>query len=871
MESAQGANEAVNILIAEDSPTQSAQLVRLLERNEYAVRAARNGREGLEMLEREPAALVITDVVMPELDGYGFCKAIKEDARWKQIPVILVTTLVDAEDVIKGLECGADNFIRKPYDERYLLSRIDYLLMNVRIRKSVRLQVGVEINLGGQRYFITSERQQILDLLISTYEQAIQINNDLKVRERELGRANQVLHGLYRIAKGLNQAQNESEVAEVALERAMEIPGVQAGWIFLDVGKSGFRLAAVRNIPPALPKDCVCLQRRRSDEPAANVTECEWLMSAGGTAGFRSHASIPLVLGDRTLGVLNLVGPDDGLFPEHELQLLRNIGYQVAVALDRTRLRGDLEQLVEERTRDLEAEIAERTRTEVRLQESQQRYRLLFDRNPHPTWVYDVETLAFLAVNRAAVMHYGYSEQQFLSMTIRDIRPLEDVPPLLNALRQTPESETPHVAGVFNHLKADGTVIQVEIASSEISFSGRRAGLVQAIDVTDKRRLEQQFLRAQRMESIGTLAGGMAHDLNNLLMPILMGVTFLKRQEPTERTLPTLDNMERSAKRGSDLVKQMLSFARGVEGSRVPVHLADVVREIDSIVESTFPKDVTLDADIQGDLWAISGDPTQINQVFLNLCVNARDAMPNGGRISLVARNIEIDEQYARMHRDLDGGKFVLLEVADEGSGMPPEIVDRVFEPFFTTKGVGRGTGLGLSTVAAIVRSHGGTVNVYSELGKGSVFKMYFPAQSDQEADDTGLQSIPLVLPRGSGELILLVDDEVPILTITTQTLQTFGYRVITAEDGAKAIALYAVRRDEIAVVITDMMMPVMDGRALIAAIHSINPDVRIIASSGLAEGASGRFVDAAVKYFLHKPYSADVLLTTLARVIAGE
>ncbi|OGA54172.1 MAG: hypothetical protein A3G25_17510, partial [Betaproteobacteria bacterium RIFCSPLOWO2_12_FULL_63_13] len=318
-------------------------------------------------------AMVISDIVMPELDGYGLCKAIKADQKLKDIPVMLVTTLADPNDVIRGLACGADNFLRKPYEERYLLSRIDYLLMNLELRKNQKMQMGMEIRLGGQTHFINSDRQQILDLLISTYEQAVEINSELRQREQELAHSNEVLNALYRIAEGLNQAGSEREVAEAVLERALELPGIQAGWISLREGESGFRLAAARKLPPALEApgamegDCICRRRLVSGEldSVTNILECERLEeAAGNTRGLRYHASVPLWLGDRTLGVMNLVGPQKGLFNDDELRVLYSVGNQVAVALERAYLREHLERLVQQRPAALEAEIIERKRIE---------------------------------------------------------------------------------------------------------------------------------------------------------------------------------------------------------------------------------------------------------------------------------------------------------------------------------------------------------------------------------------------------------------------------------------------------------------------------------------------------------------------------
>ena len=396
-----------------------------------------------------------------------------------------------------------------------------------------------------------------------------------------------------------------------------------------------------------------------------------------------------------------------------------------------------------------------------------------------------------------------------------------------------------------------------------------RAILTIDTNVTERKKLEAQFLQAQRMESIGTLAGGIAHDLNNLLAPIMMGAGLIRQFSPNQDILTVVQNIERSARRGADLVRQVLSFARGVECARVIIQLDHIIREIESIVVNTFPKNITFERDVPGVLPMILGDPTQLNQIVLNLCVNARDAMPDGGHLVVSGRHVVIDEQYAVMNKGVVPGGYVVLEVTDNGSGMPKAIVDRIFEPFFTTKELGKGTGLGLSTLLGIVRSHGGFVNVYSEVGRGSTFKVYLPVPQDQQ---TAVLPAPgtETLPRGQGELILLVDDEISILSITRQTLETFGYRVITAEDGAQAIGLYAQSRAEIAVVITDIMMPVMDGPALIAAIRRVNPAARIIAASGLnANGNVARATHAGVKHFLAKPYTADAMLALLRDVLS--
>ncbi len=387
-------------------------------------------------------------------------------------------------------------------------------------------------------------------------------------------------------------------------------------------------------------------------------------------------------------------------------------------------------------------------------------------------------------------------------------------------------------------------------------------------DSTEKKKMEIQFMRAQRMESIGTLAGGIAHDLNNILAPILMSIELLKEISEDPKAVGILKTIEVSARRGADIVRQVLSFSRGMEGERIEVQAAHLLKDLETIIKDTFPKDIRLHFFIPSDTWTIFGDPTQVHQIVLNLCVNARDAMPDGGSLTITVENSVLDAQYVAMNAQVQAGRYVQISVADTGIGMSSELIERIFEPFFTTKEINKGTGLGLSTVMAIVKSHGGIVNVYSELGKGTTFKIYLPAtESPSERHDKLVELVNL--PRGSGETILIVDDETSILTITSQTLVAFGYQVLTAIDGADAVGIYARHRDEIAVVLTDISMPIMDGAATVHALRRVNPDVKIIAASGLdANGGMTKGPKANVKYFLAKPYTAETLLMTLRTVL---
>jgi PAS domain S-box-containing protein len=387
-------------------------------------------------------------------------------------------------------------------------------------------------------------------------------------------------------------------------------------------------------------------------------------------------------------------------------------------------------------------------------------------------------------------------------------------------------------------------------------------------DITDKKHLEAQLFRAQRLESIGTLASGIAHDLNNILTPILAGAQLLPLKFPDadERTRHLLEILEINARRGADLVKQVLSFARGVEGKRITLQLRHIIVEVAKILKETFPKSIQISTDVLQGLWMVSGDSTQLHQVLMNLCVNARDAMPNGGSLCIYAENLLIDENYARINLEAKEGPYIVITVSDTGVGISKEILDRIFEPFFTTKDVGKGTGLGLSTVLGILKSHGGFVNVYSELGNGTSFKIYLPAVEGMET----ITPEELPLQPGNGELILIVDDEVAIQDITRTSLEAYNYTTLIASDGIEAIALYAQNRDKIDVVLMDIMLPMLDGLTAIRTLQKINPQVRIIASSGLmSENKLNAIAAIGVNTFLVKPYTVSELLLSLQKILS--
>lgn len=414
------------------------------------------------------------------------------------------------------------------------------------------------------------------------------------------------------------------------------------------------------------------------------------------------------------------------------------------------------------------------------------------------------------------------------------------------------------------------------------------------MDITEKKELERKFLRAQRLESLGTLASGIAHDLNNILTPILGVVQLLPLQftNLSDRNRLLLDTLDSSARRGADLVKQILAFSRGVEGKRMSLNLAHLLKEIQDLVLQTLPKNIQIQSDIDPDLWPILGDATQLHQIFMNLCVNARDAMPDGGRISIVASNQMghgpildkpiLDRNHLMVEPDSTPSPpmarafcsttppppHVVITITDTGTGIPPKIIDRIFDPFFTTKPLGKGTGLGLSAVIGIVKSHSGWVDVKSQVGEGSTFTVGLPAKLLDQGEVC--QTSPL--QPGQQELILVVDDEVSILEVARMMLQSHNYRAMTANNGEEAIALFHQHQGAIACVVIDIMLPEMDGLAILQSLLEQCPDLPSIAMSGLH---SKQTVTTALRqgfrHFLPKPFTKNDFLCLIQQTIAEQ
>ena len=464
--------------------------------------------------------------------------------------------------------------------------------------------------------------------------------------------------------------------------------------------------------------------------------------------------------------------------------------------------------------------------------------------------------------NKSAERLYGLAADDVLGRPVPEVF-YKDPAPFQQAFEQLLQKG--EWSGEMEQTNKRGDLLTVESRWTLVRDSAGQPKSVLVIntDITERRALEQRFLRAQRLESLGTLAGGIAHDLNNVLTPITIALELLSETERDRHSQELLATATTSAKRGAQMVAQVLSFARGMEGRRESIDTRELISDIEKIIHDTFPKSIAIDTRVAPDLWRLVGDSTQLQQVLLNLCVNARDAMPSGGRLAINAENATLVPQDTALHGDAQVGAHVVIQVEDTGTGIPRAILDKIFDPFFTTKALGKGTGLGLSTSLAIVKSHGGFIHCYSELTQGTQFRIYLPAET--RAVEKISAAPKSELPRGNGETILVVDDEAAIREITRRTLERFGYRVLLAADGSEALTTYMAHRGTVALVLTDMMMPVMDGPATIEALHSIDPGIRIVAASGLTMDGQARHV----KRFLPKPYRAETLLWALRDTLA--
>lgn len=947
------------VLIVDDKEENLYYLEALLSGNGFGVERARHGAEALVVARKSPPDLVVSDLLMPVMDGYTLLRHWKADEVLRDIPFLVYTaTYTEAEDERLAMSLGADAFVLKPSEPEDFLLRIGEV-----IEKAVSAPSSPPHSpIGDERELLEVYSETLIRKL---EEKSLMLAETNRLLEEDIVRRREIETSLRASEATLATAQRIAHVGSwvLDLEREVEIEKCHLTWS-AEMHRIAGHVPGSIEVTPSLHFGAIPIEDRervreslaaaiRDREPCSVVyrivrpeggirivdvtaevvrdpetdrplrmvgtahditerckaeeeqralvdalkTERARLIAAQRVAKVGSWET-DLVTGavlwsEETHRIfetdpasfvpthekfLAMAHPEDRKAVEHAFTGSFSTSEPQQIE-HRILMKDGREKFVAERWQILHdssgkavraigtcRDVTDRTRAEDRIRNTAALLRAVADGTSDAVFVKDIEG-RYLFINEAAANYMGRTIEEIIGHDDRSFFDEEGARTIRENDRRVIEVGR-SITEEEQLMSGGGMRVFLATKAPYRNPDGRIVGVLGiSRDITEKKSLEAQFLRAQRMESIGTLAGGIAHDLNNVFTPIMMSIDLLKSDETDQMRCEILDAIEVSARRGADMVKQVLSFARGVDGRRLEVQIGAVVGEVKKIADETFMKNISVGIDIPGDLGLVVGDPTQIHQVLLNLCVNARDAMPDGGHLSIRAANLVIDEQYAAMNLDAKPGAYVVVEVADTGSGMRPEVIERIFEPFFTTKELGKGTGLGLSTTLAIVKSHGGFVMVDSKPGAGTVFRVHFPTAKGFSA--ATVVATERLLSKGNGETVLVVDDEVAVREITKQTLELYGYRVILACDGAEATALYAMRKDEIDVVLTDMMMPTMDGAAALLAIRRINPRALLIAASGVhTEAMVDKAVAAGVSHFLPKPYTAETLLQTLRNAL---
>jgi PAS domain S-box-containing protein len=878
--------QPLRVLIVEDNATDAELILRELRRAGFTPEAKRVDTEPdyLANLDSD-LELILSDYSMPQFSGLRALELLKE--RKLEVPFILVSATIGEETAVAAMRSGAADYLLKDRLTR-LGQAVEHALEQKQLHEDRRraeesMQQSEHKyrhlfeSLSEAAFLIDAKSRRILDANLCAEKLLGRTRSEiLGMDEAKLFLPNEAADYCARLASRGTCGNGELDEAQVQSKDGTTIP--------VRVSLAPIELYG-RDLVLALMADVT--ERKRAEERIRAILESaldcvitmdhqgrvvEFNPAAEKTFGYQRNEAIGQLLSElivppalrekhqRGLSHYLSTGEAPVLGKHIELTAVRRDGSEFPVELAIVRI-GTLEPPM---FTGFIRDITERKRAEGRLREQAN----IIDRAHDAIIARDFITDLVTVWNNGAERLYGWSASEAIGQPMGELifGESNERQALLEQLISTGEFH-----GEIKHRAKDGREV---IVDSRVTLIRNDDGTPRSVlgintDITEQKKLESQLLRAQRLESIGTLASGVAHDLNNILTPILMCAQALRGELADEDRQSAISLIEASAQRGASVVKQVLTFARGVEGERITINPRHLVDEMSDIARKTFPKSIEISGRYSEDLWTIKGDPTQLHQVLLNLSVNARDAMPNGGFLTFGAENFTADEHFASMTPGAKAGAYVALSVTDSGAGMPRATIDKIFDPFFTTKEVGKGTGLGLSTALGIVKSHGGFISVYSELGKGTTFKIFLTAaMSDEELQQLKTSIVPI---QGNGELILVVDDEPNILSITKMILEKHRYDVLLASDGTEALAIFAQQMQSIRLVLTDISMPYMDGASLARALRKMKPDLPVIASTGQGEPPGGaEFQALGVKNFLTKPYNTEKLLAAVHETLQG-
>ena len=820
------------ILVVEDSPTQAEALRALLEEHGYVVSVAGSGEQALEHVRSSPSDLVLSDIMMPGMSGYDLCRAIKAENGTRSIPVVLLTTLGDPMDIVRGLECGADNYVTKPYDPGYLLKRVQQVLERHEFRRNARASVDIKVSFLGKTLSINSDREQILDLFISSVEEVVRTNRALQDSQRELAEAQRQLEK-YADQMAL-RAQVSTERYSTLMESASDaILVLDMSGRVIEVNSRGVTLFGrpMNELHGRPLTDFVHPDHRTrvaqsvahlGPVPYAQVTDIEIIRPGGDVA----YCDVALSMAP---------------------------GVEAALALA------------------IIHDITARRQADEALRKSEERYRLVARASNEVIWEWDVGTGRASASGALAAKFGLVSESVPFDWWEERVHP-EDVQRVKDSLLATVNGSEDVRTDEYRLRRADGTYATVVSRGHVIrDAKGKAVRMIGSIaDVTESRELEEQLRQSQKMEAIGRLAGGVAHDFNNLLTAIKGYAQVLLMDIPPSNPVHSdLQEIDKAATRAAALTGQLLAFSRKQVLQPRVTNLNTVIADMEKMLSRLISENIRLSVAVDPGLDRVKVDPSRMEQVLMNLVVNAGDAMPNGGSLTIATRNQAIRAPHVHRHGVIKAGHYVVLSVTDTGTGMDERVLEHLFEPFFTTKAPGRGTGLGLATVYGIVQASGGHILVSSAPGEGTTFEMYLP-RADAEHDLPPAHVAFTELPRGT-ETILLVEDEDAVRAIARRILEKSGYTVIEACHGVAALHLSRQHCGSIDLLVTDVVMPEMGGPELAERLAEMCPGVCVLFMSGYADrslihggGPTGPVA------LIDKPFAPDRLAQKVREVLDG-